>query len=122
MANEITASLSLQATKNGLTVTYPTKQFKADQTGFGSDELLVTTGAAAQLALTVTPGLSVFENKDGTDDIIVGPEDPNNVAAMVDFVKIRPGKAVLLDIDDTVDVWAKASNNTPQLLVFSLDQ
>lgn len=122
MANEISVTLAFSALKNSVTTSYPSRVDKFDQTGFGSQELLVTTGAAAQLALTGTPGVCVFENRDLVDDIIIGPEDPGLPTAMADFIRLRPGKAVVLDLDSPVDVWARSAANTPQLLVVVMEQ
>lgn len=93
MANEITVTLSLRASKSPLTVEPTTKTFNADMSGTdyaSGTQIIGSSEEAISIGEVTTPGWCYFENLDTTNSIHI-----RAATGVANGITLLPGKACL---------------------------
>ena len=106
MATELTATISISHTANGVDFAETIVSSTEDLTGNGitAGVMSVTTAAlAVPLGGVTTPGVAYFKNLNATNYIEIGWDDSGFVAAS----KLLPGQVALIPLINAP--WAKAN-------------
>ncbi len=117
MANEITVTAGLKATKGSQVFKYDTINLQRDLTGtkkFSNTQVLSTTEEQLIVSADITtPGYAIFRNLSSTvGQIITIGVKPSST--FYPLVKLLPGDVAVLRLD-AVSVFAKAAAGTPEL-------
>lgn len=124
MANEITISTTVKLSKGNFSHTFSPGQLQADLTTARRGGNVQSIGTASPEALTIgdvaAPRLGILRNLDATNYVTVGPQS-STTSNMEPMLRIPAGHFVILWLDPTVTLMAKANSAAVNLQVDIFD-